>query len=340
MVCGVAATPSSPEMRRIFSCDEASQPPVRIERVKRFRAAGFPQKASCFVAFSLLEVLVVVSLLSLIVIALMSVFSGTQRAFRASITQTDILEGGRATVDLIASDLRTMTPSGGTSNVVGSVINCPVNFAVFPFSPVYPTMPQVMTASSNERFNVLNCFFVLGRENTKWTAVGYAVNAASTSPLYPLYRFYAETNITASPESLFNRFVYYLGNGQWTNMSHVVDGVVHLNLRAYDPNGIWIQNLQLPYYTGAQDVLLSTPYYTGSAQVYMFGKTVPAAVDFEIGLLEDSTLARAESRGTPGYAPWAPQNAAQWNYLTNQIGALHLFHQRVNIPNVDLSAYK
>jgi type II secretory pathway component PulJ len=44
-------------------------------------------------------VLVVVSLLSLIVLALMAVFNSTQRAFRASITQTDVLEGGRATMD-------------------------------------------------------------------------------------------------------------------------------------------------------------------------------------------------------------------------------------------------
>ena len=46
--------------------------------------------------FSLVEVLVVVSLLSLIVLALMAVFSSTQKAFRSAVTQTDVLEGGRA----------------------------------------------------------------------------------------------------------------------------------------------------------------------------------------------------------------------------------------------------
>ena len=63
-------------------------------------------------AFSLIEIMVVVSLLSLIVLALMEVFSSTQRAFRASVTQADVLEGSRAAVDLIASDLRNLTPSG------------------------------------------------------------------------------------------------------------------------------------------------------------------------------------------------------------------------------------
>ena len=47
--------------------------------------------------------LVVMALLSLIVLALMAVFNSTQTAFRASVTQTDILEAGRAAMDLIAA---------------------------------------------------------------------------------------------------------------------------------------------------------------------------------------------------------------------------------------------
>lgn len=290
-------------------------------------------------AFSLLEVLVVVSLLSLIVIALMSVFSGTQTAFRASITQTDILEGGRATVDLITSDLRSLAPSGGVSNASPTYVNCPVNFFVAA-NPNYTYLPQALTASpsGSVRYNLLSYFFALGRENTKWTAVGYAVNPFSTSPLYPLYRFYAETNITASPLGLYNRFTYYVQNNLWTNMSHVVDGVVDLGVRAYDPNGVWIQNVQFPVYTNAQNTLLYPPVSGYDPQLIMFSNTVPAAVDLEIGILEDRALARAESRGVPGTAPF--NNPAQWSYLTNQIGALHLFHQRVNIPNVNTSAYQ
>ena len=55
-------------------------------------------------AFSLVELMVVMTLLSLIVLALMQVFSATQRAFRASVTQTDVLEGGRAVTSLIGAD--------------------------------------------------------------------------------------------------------------------------------------------------------------------------------------------------------------------------------------------
>jgi type II secretory pathway component PulJ len=68
-------------------------------------------------AFTLVEVLVVMTLLSFIVIALMGVFNSTQAAFRASLTQTDVLESGRAAMNLITGDLRAMSPSlGGSRN--------------------------------------------------------------------------------------------------------------------------------------------------------------------------------------------------------------------------------
>ena len=69
-------------------------------------------------AFSLVELLVVITLLSLIVLALMAVFNSTQTAFRASVTQTDVLEGGRAAMDMMTADLRQMAPSLGGSNSV------------------------------------------------------------------------------------------------------------------------------------------------------------------------------------------------------------------------------
>ena len=48
----------------------------------------------------------------------MAVFNSTQTAFRASVTQTDVLEGGRAAMDMIAGDLREMAPSLGDEQCV------------------------------------------------------------------------------------------------------------------------------------------------------------------------------------------------------------------------------
>ena len=274
-----------------------------------------------FRAFSLVEVLLVVSLLSLIVLALMAVFSSTQRAFRAAVTQDGVLEGSRATMELLARDLRTLTPSGGASNG-------PVNFFVFA-NPTNSLLVQSLPGGSVARTNLLDYFFLLGRQNTKWTAVGYIVDSSSTSPLYPLYRFYAETNTTSSPTTLYNLFSSQIGSPQTSaNMSHLVDGVVHLTVHAYDPSGNQIS----PTYTNALNLTFASaaPGY-GEAQFFMFSNTVPAAVEVQLGVLEDQVLAHAQS------LPF--QSAAQSSYLSQQAGTVHLFRQRASIPNVDPTAY-
>jgi prepilin-type N-terminal cleavage/methylation domain-containing protein len=61
--------------------------------------------------FTLVEILVTMVLLSLIVLALMTVFNSTQKAFRASLTETDLLESGRLAMGLMVGDLEGMTPS-------------------------------------------------------------------------------------------------------------------------------------------------------------------------------------------------------------------------------------
>jgi hypothetical protein len=299
------------------------------------RTAGLVTRHSSLVtrsAFSLIEVMVVVALMSLIVLALMAVFTSTQRAFRSAVTQTDVLEGSRAAMDLIAMDLRGLTPSDGVSNLAPPTISCPVNFFVLGnnnYSTSYQPLVQNLPGSTVSRTNVLNFFFILSRNNTKWTSVGYVVDNTNSSPLYPLYRFYGETNLTTSPLTLYDNFYTAVANSQWTNMSHLVDGVVHLTLHAYDPNGTWINKSIQPYTNAQNTYFLST--VNGEPQIYMLSNAVPAAVELELGVLEDRALARAES---------LPHNStAQLNYLAQQSGTVHVFRQRVNIPNVDTTAY-
>ncbi len=294
-------------------------------------------------AFSLVEVMVVVGILSLIVLVLMAVFSSTQKAFRSAVTQTDVLEGSRAAMDLMVSDLHTMTPSGGVSNYSANV-RAPVNF--FVLANAAQPLLQSLPGSTVARTNLLQYFFVLGRQNTKWTAAAYVVNTASSSPLYPLYRFYAETNAVYSPWTLYNQFTSELnGVDWWTNLSHVIDGVVHLTVRPEDPKGFLINDqiingdtnvVNTRFYDYLKDSGISDGY--GEAQLFMYSNTVPATVVLEMGVMEDSTLARAESLQTN--VPAAPPNDRRSLFLKNQSGAVHLFRQRVSIPNIDLSAYQ
>ena len=310
----------------------------------RFSWGG--RKAKKDRGFSLVEVLLAVTLLSLIVLALMAVFNMTQNAFRASVTQTDVLEGGRATMDLITTDLRQMTPSGGVSNYVfagSSYTYGAVNFFATNNSYQYAPLVQMLPGTSTrQRTNLLQWFFLLGRENTKWTGAGYIVNASSASPLYPLYRFYAETNITANPVVLYWDFLNTINaespTAPWTNMTHLMDGVLHLVVRAYDPAGYRLTNgYNFTQIKRPQNVWFSPPMW-GELGFSFYNSAVPASVELELGALEDRALARAESRGIPNQPPYAV--AAQWSYLTNQVGSVHVFRQRVTIPNLDPTAYQ
>ena len=283
-------------------------------------------------AFSLVEIMLAVSLLSLIVLALMTVFNSTQQAFRSSVTQTDVLEGSRAAVDLITTDLRGLTASGGYSNGAVNVCSVDNNFNVSPRSLDYFPLQQGLIGSGTgaQRTNVLNWCFLLGRENTRWIGVGYVVVATNNHPLYPLYRFYAETNIAANPLALLNQFSNTVFASQWTNLSHVMDGVVHFTVRAFDTNGVWFTNgysgLQLP--TVKNTVFYSQ--YLGEVGYHFFSNSLPASVELQMGVLEDRIMQRAES---------IPVQTARSNYLSGQAGAVHLFRQRVSIPNFDPTAY-
>jgi hypothetical protein len=288
-----------------------------------------PSKPDSVGAFSLIELMVVMVLLSLIVLALMAVFDATQTAFRSSVTQADVSETGRATINLIRNDLVEMTPSLDYSN---RSVNFYVGVQVTTNAPLI--QPLVGVIGNVRRTNVLENLFILTRDNQTWTGIGYVVNASSSSPINPLYRFSMSTNVEASsPFALYTNFVNEVADGDYTNMSHLMDGVVGLTVHAYDPNGVCINNYY-GYYTNAQNTCYLT---VGNGSGYgeegfcMYSNTLPASVEIELDAFEDRTLQRAESFGA---------YQARTNYLAQQVGKVHVFRQRVLIRNCDPAAYQ
>ena len=279
-------------------------------------------------AFTLVEVMVVMTLLSFIVIALMGVFNSTQAAFRASLTQTDVLESGRAAMNLITGDLRAMSPSLGGSN--GAVNFYAGNNSVQLGSGATPLI-QPLIASSKSRTNVLQNFFILSRENQTWTGTGYFVNPTATNAINPLYRFSMSMSAAAfnSPAQLYTNYINIaLTNQQY--WSRLVDGVVTLRVRAYDLNGVWMTN---GYFTPPSALIKNVrfaPADWGEVGFTMYSNALPAAVEIELATLEDRTLQRAESR---------PMGPLRNQYLAEQSSKVHIFRQRVAIPNVDPAAY-
>jgi hypothetical protein len=298
-------------------------------------------------AFTLIEILVVVVLMSFIVMALMAVFNATQAAFRASITQTDVLEGGRAAMGLIKSDLESMTPSylnwtNPTPNIYAAVSN---NFT------------QSLVGSSASHTYVMEDVFFITRENQTWKGVGYFVrtNILRANILLSdgigtpgvLYRF--ETNYSVAQfarvaQTLDGPFTAFdlarRGVNPTNGVSRILDGVMAFKVRAYDPNGIWMTtNLVVNGTTNLNVWVYPTNLLSGNepSAFYMFSNALPASVEIELGILEDRTLQRAES--LPNDLP-PPPNDRRTLYLRDHAGQVHLFRQRFPIRNVDPSAYQ
>jgi type II secretory pathway component PulJ len=288
-------------------------------------------------AFTLIEVLVVVVLMSLIIIALMAVFNSTQTAFRASLTQTDVLEGGRSAMGLIKSDLESMTPSS---------LNTP-NFYPNFYAAASNSFAQPLTGSSASRAYVTEDVFLITRENQTWKGVGYFVRSnILTSGMVGtpgvLYRF--ETNNTVAqfaqnPGLMFWTFDQAcrgnMGNVPATGISRILDGVMAFKVRAYDAHGIWMTTNVVLNYGATTNVWAypTNPSTAGEpAAICMYSNALPASVEIELGVLEDRVLQRAQSL--------ADNATAQMTYLSNHVGQVHLFRQRVWIRNVDPSAYQ
>ena len=307
--------------------------------------------------FSLVEVLVVVSLLSLIVLVLMTVFNSTQAAFRAGVTQTDVLQGGRAAMDMIVADLKTMSASGyGTnyayyalnSGLIPGYFDYPTNSVNFyaNFNYNYQPLVQSLPGSVNgeQRTNVLENIFMLSRQNLgghdTWVGVGYTVVATNLTPMYPLYRFITNAPAATDPYALLNAFLTGLSKTPFTNgigWSHLIDGVVDLRAHVFDANGYQMTNIFSYHYNNSglfpsytNGVWFGAPQF-GEAGFAFFSNTIPASVEVQLGTLEDHILQRAESLSL--------QPLAQSNYLSQAAGRTHIFRQRVLIPNVDPSTY-
>lgn len=280
-------------------------------------------------AFTLVEVMVVMTLLAFIVIALMGVFSSTQSAFRASITQTDVLESGRAAMNLITGDLRTMSPSYGITN---GARNFYAKTNQLQLASQSAPLIQPLVGSGQSRTNVLEEFFILSRENQTWIGTGYVVDTTSQNSVNPLYRFYMKMAVSDfnSPAQLYTNFSSIPLTNQlyW---SRVMEGVVTLRVRAYDMNGVWLTNGYVFNQTDTLKNVRFLPETLGEVGFHMFNNALPAAVDIEFATLEDRPLQRAGSR---------PYGNLRDQYLSDQGGKVHVFRQRVAIPNVVPAAYQ
>ena len=323
---------------------------------------AFPRPTAHRRAFSMIEILVVVALLSVIVLGLMAMFNQTQRAFRLGMSQTDVLQSGRMATELITREIGQTTPSylDWTNGIPVAqqpnyfwLLGAP-NFCSQAINVGYQSLP----GSAAFRTNIMDDVFFLVRENQTWTGIGYFVRTnraddpdlpGGVGPAGTLYRF--ETNDTvaqfhANPGGLFAGFNFargWLSPPATNGVSKVLDGVVHFRIRPFDASG-WMLPYNPLYFTNVYNLPafassnlffdLHNQYYipgSGETGAYVFfSNAVPAAVEMELGVLEQQVYAQYRS---------IPILSAQQAFLTNQAPHVHLFRQHIPIRTVDPTAY-
>jgi len=298
-------------------------------------------------AFSLIEIMVTVGLLTFIILGLLLMFNQTQRAFRTGMTQTDVLEAGRATMDMLARELEQMTPSDFPDRLLVSGIRYrATNFFAEP-SPIFDwkdPLIQELPGNSISRTNLIQRFFFLSKVNQDWLGTGYEVIPDDANGCVgALYRYggmnYPRNGIITLSEQFLNAPV--------TNMNKIADGIVHLRVRSFAKNGYLVTtnlftrtNATFPVkaagpWTNISNTLAfnSVPARAADlhqAACYFMSNAVPGYVEVELGILEPQTLQKYRS---------IPIRAAARQYLSNHVAQVHIFRQRVPVRNIDLSAY-
>ncbi|MBU6399021.1 MAG: hypothetical protein KGS61_01760 [Verrucomicrobia bacterium] len=301
-------------------------------------------------AFTVLELLLATSLMTIIVVGLFTVFNQTQRALRGNVAQVDVLEAGRAAMDLMVGDLQQCTPS---DLYRGTNLWCGLNH--------YPPLLEPL-AGGDAITNYLDQFFFLTRSNGTWLGNGYFV-ASPAGPTVPLtnlavgtlYRFSAPNlpfvpglPLGTTPTNRLNtnlllqlqyQFLLARRNPSFalTNAYPVADGIVHLRLRAFDffgqpmavTNQLYYPKVKYyEYYPGdnmlaVPNVALLPDLVPTETQFAFMSNALPAYLELELGILEPQEVDRLKSM---------PNAAVALKYLTNHAGQVHLFRRRIPIP--------
>jgi len=254
-------------------------------------------------AMTLVEMMVATALLVVIMLGLTMMFNQTQRDFLGGLKQVDVLEGGRAVMDVLARDLESMSDAGSSNVVNLTVFRDVVN-------------DTIQTSSTFSRTNELDYLFALSHANSDWIGTGYSFSNAIPG-VASLCRFTISTNSEQLANNfLLNRFfkVYDASKGNNATFLHrIADGIVHFKVRALDENGIEF----LPQ-TNSGVALVQFPIsYSNSST------NLPNFLEIELGILEPQTLKQAASLPP----------ALQADYLKKQAGKVHIFRQQIPIRN-------
>lgn len=304
-------------------------------------------------AFSLIELLTAVSIMLVIIYALYAMFNQTQKALRANITQVDVMEAGRAAAEMIGRELEQVSACS-----LSNTINLYAGMVPITKPPLTQMDAAQKATDPMLRTNIIQEFFFLSRQTNYWYGTGYRVIGADDG-VGTLYRYAMSNRLSRLTDTnLMGAFVHQPAIDPATrqistNLHRVADGIIHLRLTAYDPDGRRMQvgwtNLHPSYRilsldnrgakiglystagnaTDANVILRADPFdpsrppYLPQTQFSFISNALPGYIEVELGVLEPTALQRYKSlRESP---------AAATEYLRRQAGKVHLFRQRIPI---------
>ena len=268
--------------------------------------------------FSLIELMLAVSISTVIIAALYAVFNQTQRALRSNVNQVDVLESGRAAMDLITRQLALMAAMGRTNTPNLVLFRTPT---IAPVIQPLPSAPGGLIAFA--RTNSLWQVYFAAREGARLDGTGFRVTDAANG-----VGTLGQLNISLAIRDLTGaNLIPAMMLAAETNYSRVIDGVIHFRVQAFDSRGY---PMVLQYQDGDE----VNDRYPGvrlerdrglrtETQTTFFYRALPAYVEVELGILEPQTL--EQYRSFPLNSDFARK------FLADHVGQVHLFRQRVPI---------
>ena len=222
--------------------------------------------------FSLIEVLLAVSIMTVIVFGLFSMFNQTQKALRATAKQVDILGSGRIAIEVLVEDIQAAEAPGLPllSELTTTTTQLPHMQGTLERAYQYEPVVQRLVDKSF-RTNLLQNVFFLTRSNLNWVAKGYffsptanfvAPSDTRSLGFGTLFRF-SSVNVDSTASNIQDRYQpqrrlnhRLLGNF-WDNyntvlnanplettnlvfnlsVSPLIEGVIHFKMQPIDSNG-------------------------------------------------------------------------------------------------------
>lgn len=289
--------------------------------------------------FTLLEMLMAVTITTVITIALYAIFDQTQRAFRAGIAQVDVYESARATSEIFDQDIVRVTHNPLERQINRIELPPNIQFNSYPFNiwlddrAPYTTLGNMMNQQG--MLTAQQNLLMFTRLNDEVTLVGYyneplAVNwsngqrPASIPLVSRLYRFTQTYKISDLTEPVLSLALEKFRRGPSGSLNdpsrpfqEVTTGVVHLRWNLFGSNGQWWQ------FTTDPLLLKSSSGRSPFVGMTAGGNIIPASIEYELMVLEEEVLQQ--------FLNMAEANTQQAaDFIRQKLEGMHFIRKRVS----------